>query len=409
MTGGAQAAVMPACERSVNRRWLGMSDHDQPKQPPPPERPSCVRAGDSFTLIWPGKEIEAIITIVGDDRRCLEAELVFRTTTNHEHLLRRRMDLLVGTRGRNEVIKDLKVKDRHNTIDWMSVVDQMCETVIREWRRSDPAEVLQPNEPTDAEQWTIRNLVPRDQIGALYGFPGEGKSTLMLSLLTYAVLGKPFPGGFDVPGGRPLRCLLLDFEPWKVVQQKRYAQLLRGLGVAKAPDTLFYREMTRPLHEDIARVRQIVLDRMIDLVVVDSIGMAAGMDPETASASRQTFGALIGLRTSVLAIMHLTKGVRWDAGPVVPFGGVFNYAAPKAAWAIRRDENAPEEYLTMGLFPQKSNNGRLQRPVGLEFDYRFDMIRVRKCAPRNQLGFRAHLTLTERITEAKRASFHRLV
>jgi hypothetical protein len=99
---------MPAHERSPDCRYRAMSDHDEPTRPFSLERPSCVRAGDSFTLRWPDTEIEAIVTIVGEDRRCLEAELLFTTTTNHGHVLRRRMDLLVGTRGRNDVIKDLK-------------------------------------------------------------------------------------------------------------------------------------------------------------------------------------------------------------------------------------------------------------------------------------------------------------
>jgi hypothetical protein len=112
-------------------------------------------------------------------------------------------------------------------------------------RRAGPAEpkvrwiaplesFLGDEEPSDddAEDWLIRDVVPRGEASMLVGPPKCGKTWAMLSLGLDVAMGRTWLGKFENTLGRPARVLILAFEDSLRRLRKRVWQLARAQGIS---------------------------------------------------------------------------------------------------------------------------------------------------------------------------------
>jgi hypothetical protein len=99
---------------------------------------------------------------------------------------------------------------------------------------------LGDEEPSDddAEDWIIRDIVPRGEPALFAGPPKCGKTWSMISIAIAAALGKPWLETFENTLGRPARVLGLAFEDGQRRLRKRVWELARALGVTPNDPTL---------------------------------------------------------------------------------------------------------------------------------------------------------------------------
>ncbi len=143
-------------------------------------------------------------------------------------------------------------------------------------------------------------------------------------------------------------------------------------------------------------------DERIDLIVVDSVGLASDgkvSDDDTAIRFHRALNSL----PPALCAAHVPKSslspdAKGDA--VGPFGSVFFSNLCRLTWLVKKQPGASEDVVTVGLFRQKQNEGSRQRPVGLEFTFTTDRIRVRPVDLASVEGLSSRLPLGDRITHA---------
>ena len=101
-------------------------------------------------------------------------------------------------------------------------------------------EFLGDIEPSDddAEDWIIRDVVPRGEAGLIAGPPKCGKTWAMLGLALDVALGRPWLDTLENTMGGPVRVLVLAFEDARRRLRKRVWELCRARGVTPNDATI---------------------------------------------------------------------------------------------------------------------------------------------------------------------------
>ena len=105
----------------------------------------------------------------------------------------------------------------------------------------------------------------------------------------------------------PGNILMLDYESDADEHQARVRAISKGLGI-DVPSNIYYRYCYQSIAADIEQVQRHVLDKDIDLVIVDSASPACGGEPESAEATTKCFSALRSLRKAIIMMTILIPG-----------------------------------------------------------------------------------------------------
>ena len=267
--------------------------------------------------------------------------------------------------------------------DWMAAIDGACLEVIRAERQGDDVMVL--DDAPDHQERTVDVLglhLPVDAVSLLIAHGDSLKSLLCLYVLgTLARRGMP--------------CLYLDWE-WTAGRHK--ARKVRLFGPERLPH-LHYLRCTGPLTIEHDRIRRYCDQHSIRFLVVDSVGLACDgklSDDDTAVRFYRALGTL----PPALAAAHVPKSslspdAKGDA--VGPFGSVFFSNLARMTWLVKKQPGSDGDTATVGLFPQKQNDGERQRPVGLTFSFTSDQITVQPANLADVEGLAEKLPLSARI------------
>jgi len=279
--------------------------------------------------------------------------------------------------------------------DWFAILEKLCELVIAHVHRGEPTVDLDiADDSVERITYALRPFVVRGQPNVIFGDRSSGKSYLGVLVAYLVALGRE--GGilgFDAED--PLyRPYILDWEGDADTMKYRLRCLSKGLGLP--PKVIPYRRCDRPLFDDVDRIREELLDRKVDFVLIDSLGPACGGDLNAPQPAIEFFRALRSLGISSLIVAHNAKG----KGPKSVFGSSFFENLARSIWEIRTD-NDDEKIARMGAIHRKANFSGLNPPLGFEF--RFDDVHgettIRRTDVRELVHAQGALHLTTRILD----------
>jgi len=202
----------------------------------------------------------------------------------------------------------------------------------------------------------------------LYGDGGQGKSLLALALATCIAAGKPFCG-MTMPVGP---VVYIDWELSRDGQLGRAYKIARGLGLGAPPKGLLYLSPESNLPRLIDAAKAWVTTNKPALVVVDSMGPAAGGRPEDSEEAIQLFNAVRSLGVTSLILDHQAKmqaGHEYRNKTV--FGSVYKFNLSRSVLHLERVSSAPGE-LRLLIRHTKSNFGPYAREFGLVVKFTAD-------------------------------------
>jgi hypothetical protein len=253
--------------------------------------------------------------------------------------------------------------------DWADLIDRACQMVRTAARKSTQAVELAPR-PRTAESWFLRSWFPAGAPSYVAGDGGVAKSALALALSVSARSGWPIANSEAWRVAQVGATLYLDWESDEEDYHCRLHEFCRFHGTGEAPEKMFYRAMTLPLSEMIEEVVADVARHGIGLVVVDSVAMAMGSEPETADSAIRLYAALRRLPCTKLLICHVAKSAMEAAGRARPFGSVFirNLARGGMVVVAERDPTSPE-VLEVTYHHDKHNRSGKQPPRGLRWTF----------------------------------------
>ena len=321
--------------------------------------------GSGYTVVWPMDQIKAQVKLRSRKNYKCEVAWIHQGSSVH-----RSTWLLESTNAMQTCEKQLSKRrpiDDYG-IDWSQVVEDMAGVVIDTVREGSPEVVLGDVETNDLTTWRIDNLLVEGANNLLWADGGTGKSYFALFLSTLLSEGYiNTDHNLIVQPGRVLYC---DYETEQRSMSLRVKKLHRGLGI-QGKSKIVYRKMELPFTEDLDRIMDICHLRKIDVLIIDSMGMAMNQ-LEDAEAVQNFFRMLswINARFSLttLVISHANR-----TGTM--FGSAYIHNSARCVYEARRTGGSFKSgQIDFDLFHQKGNDIPRQDPQSWSVSFGEDRV-----------------------------------
>lgn len=312
---------------------------------------ALTRSADGFQFSWPDLPITVHLSRIRESSRGTTCELIAQLHNGSgkaRTLLHQAVNLLSS---KAKLAKELE--SRHDA-PWPSMLEQVVVLALRELRAGEPIVSLEPSDD-DRPSWFILNpILYEKNPTVLYG-PGDSmKSALALYCGMLLASGTCGPNLAVSP--EPWKVLFLDWE--MSVQDLRGRVKLFRAGDPRLTGTPDYRRCSLPLADDLAELKKVVGDGGYDVLILDSLAMAAGgAELERADAAIRFNAALRSLNCASLIIGHTPKP-QDDQKERSLYGSVFFHNLCRVSWECRREGQ------TIGLYQRKNNLGPKHAPLG---------------------------------------------
>lgn len=329
--------------------------------------PTFESKGYKYLLTWPDIKLHAEVSRVmanHDSTRCL---IVF--SSSHEeanpHILQTRLNL-ESTRSRNELAKDLASRYPIRDYDWRALTEYLTVKVLREYERGEPVLEISSADELQPLEYLVHPIAPKLKPTVIFGEPGSGKSQFAVVLTIVLCLPWHDNPLRLTPPNRPTPVLFLDYEADPEDIQRQLVSLAKGMGLPYV--NLHYRRCSLPLADDIDSIRQHAEDIGAEVVIIDSISLAAGDDPSKPNVATTFMRQVRQLRLTSISLAHTSKDT--ESRKKTIFGSIMWEAGARSVWEAKGQED--DDALDIALFHRKSNLSRKFKPQGYRITYEGD-------------------------------------
>jgi hypothetical protein len=279
---------------------------------------------------------------------------------------------------------------------WGDIVDKLTADLYRLVFQGEPVGEIWTNAEIARPEFLLKPVLYRGLASIIYGEKASLKSTL--ALVVYICLVLPWqknPLGFGVPD-YPVKVLYLDWETNKDTVLWNAQRLRKGLDLPDFP--VHYRRCTLPIAQDLEQVQKAIADVSAEVVLLDSLGAAAGGELKDPNSALQFFSALRQLETTSLLIGQTSKDKETKVKSV--FGSTFFEYYARNIFELRKAaQGEDEDELNVALFHRFNNLGKLEPPMGFRFSYGDDEIAVERRDARTVDEFLERMYLKTRLCE----------
>lgn len=314
--------------------------------------PVIKKSGSGYEVAWPSQGVHARVRHIKNrgDRFKAQVAITFREEPVH-----RSDPTLNSVTGLDQFARKLerRIPQEQWGVDWELIVEGLA-GIVQDTHASGTGEVeLGTVVPDETAQWSVDNLVIQGQANLIYGDGGTGKS--MFCLWIAALMDQ---GHVNTDHGlviEPGKVLYLDWETDASEVSTRVRNIHAGLGITN-DSGIVYRAQTLPLAQDQDRIQDIVDERGIDLVIVDSMGMAVEGELESAETVLSFFRAVRTIGKTALIISHVNR-----QGTI--FGSAYTNNSARNVWEASKAAStvsSNEKDIAFNLFHKKANNINLQ-------------------------------------------------
>ena len=349
-----------------------------------PERPYIDAFAGGIRLRWVYSDIEFAVDITRITDKAT-AEVTFYSSepnSDRETLLlsTNRVDFL-STTHKSNLVKQLRsighTEDFISFCDWERKVNDIALAVIQNCRKDIPAvEVRIETDISLSPEYAIKPILYSGLPNIIFGDYASLKSITAMTL-AYIVQLPYKDNGLGISPGRDTStcCLWLDYEGQRDSFKRQWSAIQRGfMPDSELENIILYKEMTVPLADAVATVRDEMVSNRIEMVIVDSLGPAAGgnlNDPEPAIRYHEALRLLGG---TSLTLAHNSKDPNTDSKSV--FGSVFFSNLARSIWQCKAEKEPLENRATVSLKQIKASLSQLHATMGLCYDFDEDTNRI---------------------------------
>jgi len=293
---------------------------------------------------------------------------------------------------RTRLIKNLN--EKFAQFDWAIIIDELAHYVQQFARQGEPIKELWTYEDVQPPEYLLEPILFKGLPTVIFGEKGAHKS--ILSLVFYTCLILPWhdnPLGIKVPA-RSVKPLILDWESEANIVQYQAKKLQEGMGLPSFP--IYYRRCILPLAADIEQIVQHKNEIGAQVVILDSLGAAAGGDLKAAETAMNFYTALRKLKTTALIIGQTSKDEESKRKSI--FGSVYFTYYSRSIWELCKAEPVSDNDVNIALFHKWANLTALQKPIGFTFHYNQNKTQVER-TPVNISEFRAKISASNTVLE----------
>ena len=275
---------------------------------------------------------------------------------------------LLSSSGRESLARLLK---NRKPLNWQMVLDQVSNMVSSSLEEGGAAKDMRFYTPESVDQgWCIRPYVQTNQATIMFGFAGNGKSTIATALLLSKATGAQLIPGVDP--GFPGAVLYADWEDSEEAFNTSASAILHGhqLGWGDVIKPVLYRRYHGSLADHFDALAADIAEHDIKLICVDSLVAASGdqYSPNDAEAARTWHQVVSALGVSSIGITHAAKNSKEPSA----FGSVYYTNLARSIFEISADAEAGRNSSVIAVTHRKGNNTGLMKPVGLSVDFESD-------------------------------------
>src|SRR5262249_6143303 len=234
--------------------------------------------GHGLQFAWPALGAALLMTEIRQGSDGPHAEV--QAFHDGQELHRARVGLM-STQSRDTFPKAAlaRMPQSHRSVDWRSLLEVASSRATDRLRRGQPAVLLNAT-PLKGPRFIVEPFIWHTGLSIIYADGGSLKGHLAVAILIACVSGRTLPGGISPV--RRLRPFYLDWETSQEDLDDRVYRHARGLGIEAPAGLIGYRQMERPLAQDLAAIRSEIHRLHADVLLVDSWGPACGIGAEGA-------------------------------------------------------------------------------------------------------------------------------
>jgi hypothetical protein len=258
---------------------------------------------------------------------------------------------------------------------WTQILTCITSRTMEYQRRGEPGALIIP-EPGKVFRPTyyIDPIIMKGVPNIIFGDKGVSKTTISLALLGIVVLGsKDSPLGFAC--NQPVNVALLDWESNQSLTEYSMARLIEGGVVQGFP--LPYLRCKQALADDVDRIGNFLHDNSSDLVLIDSLGQAAGSDKFDSSGKAVALRFFEVLRQLNVTSLIIAQNAKSEENKKTIFGSTyFTYYARNIFELRGKQDELDSDQVHIAFYHHESNYSKKHEPIGFSLKYSPDAIRM---------------------------------
>ncbi len=338
------------------------------------DKPNITESRGGYILTWP----EGIIIVVSrlqthkDGHVTAFIKISLKDNDKNFTLLPAAQFNLSAPRTRSEIANSLN--EKNSAIPWREVIDYLCREIQEKAWTGDPGETIEITDESETTRPTylLEPMIMKGVPSVIFGDKGVHKT--ILSLLFSICIYLPWiDNPFDlVTNGHKSVVGVLDWESDKSLTMYNVQRLLKGHEITYYQ--LNYRRCKLPLPDDIDQIANFLDDKGCDVVLIDSLGAAAGGELMKPEIALRFYESLRSLDRTSLIIAQTSKS---EEGKKTIFGSTYFQYYSRNIFELKKSQDALDKDETkVALFHNEGNYSGKYDPIGFRLNFTPDSIKV---------------------------------
>jgi DNA-binding transcriptional ArsR family regulator len=226
----------------------------------------------------------------------------------------------------------------------------------------------------------VKGLVPERFPTTIHGDGGSAKSVIALSIAQALARGADNWCGHKIE--RQRSALLVDFELDQEEQSRRALQIARGDGLGDSPEGVYYLSAIGHRTADVFEAALAACDdHKVEVVIIDSVGLALEGDPSDPQVVISFFRALDAFRAKGVTVVLVDHQAKLGAGENYQsksaFGSVYKGNLTRSRIQVEVKERC-EGVLRVVTRQVKANFAGLAEPFAVKIAFSEEMITLER-------------------------------
>jgi len=258
--------------------------------------------------------------------------------------------------------------------NWLIIIDELCRQVQKMALQGEQSTLIKPTVlGIKHPGYYVEPVIMRGVPNVIYGEKGTNKTTISLTMLGLIACGQEDSetGLIGVRG----KVAILDWENNAELTDYTLSRLVEGGAIPYYE--LPYLRCIHPLADDIERIGAFLDDCQADVVLVDSLGQAAGTDQFDSAGKRSAlrfFEAWRQLNRTVLIIGQTSKD---EGGKKSIYGSTFFRYYSRNIFRIQENKDkSTEDEMVIALIHEDANFSKKYPPIGFRLTYTDETISI---------------------------------
>lgn len=365
--------------------------------------PEITDSKSKLIYQWPVMELRIIADRISDEGH---AELWFYHDNGHgSSLLHTAKVNLMSSSTMTQLAK--RMAQHSNDIPWTQVLTAITSKTMERQRQGEPIEELWTGiEEIKPPKYLLNPFIVENYPNVIFADPSAYKSNL--AIIFMQILQLPWydnPLKLDAPD-KPVKCLYLDWEQDRNTVIWLAEVLSRSYDLGTLPIKYLQCKGT-PLINKVEYIKEYVAKEGIEMLIIDSIGLASGPKLNDPDAPVNLYAALSSIGVTSLLLAHNSKDRETKSRTI--YGNQFFQAQARNIWEIRKTQEPGSKEMDIALFHRKPPPFHsLEHPRGFKVKYSYsnkyghDLMEILPCDPKNVAEFVEQMGNKTRILELLR-------